>query len=96
MVGPEAANNGASAGSMVPLLTLGIPGSSATAVLLGGFLIWGLTPGPLLMEQDPEFAWGLIGSMYLGNVMLLVHQHLLRARRSPASPVSRSGSSGRS
>jgi putative tricarboxylic transport membrane protein len=72
VVGPEAANNGASAGSMVPLLTLGIPGSSATAVLLGGFLIWGLTPGPLLMEQDPEFAWGLIGSMYLGNVMLLV------------------------
>jgi putative tricarboxylic transport membrane protein len=72
VVGPEAANNGASAGSMVPLLTLGIPGSSATAVLLGGFLIWGLTPGPLLMEQNPEFAWGLIGSMYLGNVMLLV------------------------
>jgi putative tricarboxylic transport membrane protein len=72
LVGPEAANNGASAGSMVPLLTLGIPGSSATAVLLGGFLIWGLTPGPLLMEQNPEFAWGLIGSMYLGNVMLLV------------------------
>ena len=72
VVGPEAANNGASAGSMVPLLTLGIPGSSATAVLLGGFLIWGLTPGPLLMEQEPEFAWGLIGSMYLGNVMLLV------------------------
>jgi putative tricarboxylic transport membrane protein len=72
LVGPEAANNGASAGSMVPLLTLGIPGSSATAVLLGGFLIWGLTPGPLLMEQEPDFAWGLIGSMYLGNVMLLV------------------------
>jgi putative tricarboxylic transport membrane protein len=72
VVGPEAANNGASAGSMVPLLTLGIPGSSATAVLLSGFLIWGLTPGPLLMEQEPEFAWGLIGSMYLGNVMLLV------------------------
>ena len=72
VVGPEAANNGASAGSMVPLLTLGIPGSSATAVLLGGFLIWGLTPGPLLMEQEPEFAWGLIGSMYLGNAMLLV------------------------
>jgi putative tricarboxylic transport membrane protein len=72
LVGPEAANNGASAGSMVPLLTLGIPGSGATAVLLGGFLIWGLTPGPLLMEQNPDFAWGLIGSMYLGNAMLLV------------------------
>ncbi|HWL95752.1 MAG TPA: tripartite tricarboxylate transporter permease [Nocardioidaceae bacterium] len=72
LVGPEAANNAASAGSMVPLLTLGIPGSGATAVLLGGFLIWGLTPGPLLMEQNPDFAWGLIGSMYLGNAMLLV------------------------
>ena len=72
LVGPEAANNGATAGAMVPLLTLGIPGSAATAVLLGGFLMWGLQPGPLLMEQNPEFAWGLIASMYLGNVMLLV------------------------
>ncbi len=57
---------------MVPLLTLGIPGSAATAVLIGGFLMWGLQPGPLLMEQNPEFAWGLIASMYLGNVMLLL------------------------
>ena len=72
LVGPEAANNAASAGAMVPLLTLGIPGSAATAVLIGGFLMWGLQPGPLLMEQNPEFAWGLIASMYLGNVMLLL------------------------
>ena len=72
LVGPEAANNAASAGAMVPLLTLGIPGSASTAILLGGFLMWGLQPGPLLMEQNPEFAWGLIASMYLGNVMLLV------------------------
>lgn len=72
LVGPEAANNGASAGAMVPLLTLGIPGSASTAVLLGGFLMWGLQPGPLLMEQNPKFAWGLIASMYLGNVMLLL------------------------
>jgi putative tricarboxylic transport membrane protein len=72
LVGPEAANNGASAGAMVPLLTLGIPGSASTAVLLGGFLMWGLQPGPLLMEENPEFAWGLIASMYLGNVMLLL------------------------
>jgi putative tricarboxylic transport membrane protein len=57
---------------MVPLLTLGIPGSAATAVLIGGFLMWGLQPGPLLMEQNPEFAWGLIASMYLGNIMLLI------------------------
>jgi putative tricarboxylic transport membrane protein len=72
LVGPEAANNAASAGAMVPLLTLGIPGSGATAVLLGGFLVWGLQPGPLLMEQNPDFAWGLIASMYLGNIMLLL------------------------
>ncbi|RNL86237.1 tripartite tricarboxylate transporter permease [Halostreptopolyspora alba] len=72
LAGPEAANNAAATGAMVPLLTLGIPGSASTAVLLGGFLMWELKPGPLLMEQNPEFAWGLIGSMYLGNVVLLL------------------------
>ncbi|GFG48965.1 hypothetical protein MAGR_04060 [Mycolicibacterium agri] len=71
LVGPESANNAASSGAMVPLLTLGIPGGGATAVLLGGFLMWGLQPGPLLMQENPEFAWGLIASMYLGNAMLL-------------------------
>jgi putative tricarboxylic transport membrane protein len=71
LVGPESANNAASSGAMVPLLTLGIPGSASTAVLLAAFLLWGLTPGPLLMTQKPEFAWGLIASMYLGNVALL-------------------------
>ena len=71
LVGPESANNAASSGAMVPLLTLGIPGSAATAVLLAAFVLWGLTPGPLLMGQKPEFAWGLIASMYLGNVALL-------------------------
>ncbi len=71
LAGPEAANNAASSGAMVPLLTLGIPGSASTAVLLGGFLMWGLQPGPLLMQEHPDFAWGLIASMYLGNVMLL-------------------------
>jgi putative tricarboxylic transport membrane protein len=71
LVGPEAANNAASAGAMIPLLTLGIPGSASTAVLLAAFLLWGLTPGPLLMAQKPEFAWGLIASMYLGNMALL-------------------------
>jgi putative tricarboxylic transport membrane protein len=71
LVAPEAANNAASSGAMVPLLTLGIPGSGSTAVLLAAFLLWGLRPGPLLMEQNPEFAWGLIASMYLGNVALL-------------------------
>jgi putative tricarboxylic transport membrane protein len=71
LVGPESANNAASSGAMLPLLTLGIPGSGATAVLLAAFVLWGLTPGPLLMAQKPEFAWGLIASMYLGNVALL-------------------------
>jgi putative tricarboxylic transport membrane protein len=71
LVGPESANNAASSGAMVPLLTLGIPGSAATAVLLAAFVLWGLTPGPLLMTTKPEFAWGLIASMYLGNVALL-------------------------
>ena len=56
----------------MPLLTLGIPGSASTAVLLAAFLLWGLRPGPLLMSQNPEFAWGLIASMYLGNLALLL------------------------
>ncbi len=71
LAGPEAANNAASSGAMVPLLSLGLPGSASTAVLLAAFLMWGLTPGPLLMTQKPEFAWGLIASMYLGNMALL-------------------------
>ena len=71
LVAPECANNAASAGSMVPLLTLGIPGSASTAVLLAALLMWGLKPGPLLMEQNPEFAWALVASMYLGNMALL-------------------------
>lgn len=71
LVAPETANNAASAGAMIPLLTLGIPGSASTAVLLGAFLLWGLRPGPLLMVQQPTFAWTLIASMYLGNVMLV-------------------------
>ncbi|KEQ02784.1 tripartite tricarboxylate transporter permease [Pseudorhizobium pelagicum] len=72
LVAPEAANNAASSGAMIPLLTLGIPGSASTAILLAAFLMWGLRPGPLLMEQNPEFAWGLIASMYLGNMALLL------------------------
>jgi len=71
LVAPESANNAASSGAMIPLLTLGIPGSAATAVLLAAFLMWGLRPGPLFMEQNPELAWGLIASMYLGNMVLL-------------------------
>lgn len=68
----EAANSGASIGAMVPLLTLGIPGSGATAVMMGGFLIWGLQPGPMLFQNDPKFVWGLIASLLIGNIMLLL------------------------
>jgi putative tricarboxylic transport membrane protein len=56
LVGPEAANNAASSGAMVPLLTLGIPGSASTAVLMAAFVMWGLRPGPLLMSENPSFA----------------------------------------
>ncbi len=72
VAGPESANNSATAGLMVPLLALGIPFSPATAMLLGALMIQGVQPGPLLMSQRPEIFWGVVASMYLGNVMLLV------------------------
>ena len=68
---PEAANNSASTGAMLPMLTLGIPGSPTTAILLGGMVIWGLTPGPRLFVDQPEFVWGLIGSFYVSNFFAL-------------------------
>ncbi|MEL6264678.1 MAG: tripartite tricarboxylate transporter permease [Pseudomonadota bacterium] len=69
---PEAANNAASTGSMLPIITLGIPGSPTTAILLGGMIIWGLRPGPLLFTEQPDFVWGLIGSMYVANFVTLI------------------------
>jgi putative tricarboxylic transport membrane protein len=69
---PEAANNAAVNGAFVPTLTLGIPGSATTAVLLGAFLLFGIRPGPLLIEQQPELVWGLMASFYIGNVFLLI------------------------
>jgi putative tricarboxylic transport membrane protein len=69
---PESANNATSSASFVPLLALGIPASPALAVLMGGFMIYGLQPGPLLMTSNPDLVWTIIGSMYIGNVMLLV------------------------
>ncbi len=54
------------------MLTLGIPGSATTAVMLGGLMMWGLRPGPLLFEKNPDFVWGLIASLYIANVMLLI------------------------
>jgi putative tricarboxylic transport membrane protein len=72
VAGPEAANNAASVGGLVPLMTLGIPSSATTAVMLGGLLMFGLRPGPLLFEQNPDFVWGVIASMYIGNIMLVI------------------------
>ena len=71
LVAAEAANNSQPAGAMVPLLTLGIPGSAATAILLSGMILLGLQPGPLFMTDNPDLAWGIISSMYVGNVMLV-------------------------
>ncbi len=68
---PESANNSAAQGAFIPLLTLGIPGNVATAMLLGALIIHGITPGPLLLSQNPELFWGVVASMYVGNAMLL-------------------------
>jgi len=72
VVTPECANNAASTGSMLPLFTLGIPGSPTAAVLLGGLMVWGLQPGPLLFVEQQEFVWGLIGSLYIGNIVAVL------------------------
>jgi putative tricarboxylic transport membrane protein len=69
---PESANNAAATGAMVPMLTLGIPGSATTAIMLGGLMMWGLRPGPMLFEKNPQFVWGLIASQYIANVLLLI------------------------
>jgi len=69
---PESANNSASTGAMLPMMTLGIPGSPTTAVLLAGMVIWGLQPGPLLFSEQPDFVWPLIGSFYVSNVIALL------------------------
>ncbi|KGA97536.1 tripartite tricarboxylate transporter TctA [Alkalihalobacillus alcalophilus ATCC 27647 = CGMCC 1.3604] len=72
LAGPETANNAATSGAFVPLLSLGIPGSGTTAVMLGAFLVLGVQPGPLLMTENPTVFWGVIASMYIGNVFLLI------------------------
>jgi len=69
---PEGANNADAGGALVPLLTLGIPGGNTTAILLGGLILEGYKPGPLLIQEHPELFWGLVASMYIGNVLLLV------------------------
>ena len=69
---PECANNAETGGALVPMLTLGIPGSGTTAILLAAFVLWGLKPGPLMIQDNPTLFWGLVSSLYIGNVMLLV------------------------
>jgi len=69
---PEGANNSETGGALVPLLTLGIPGSGTTAVLLAALVLWGFKPGPLFIPENPALFWGLVASMYIGNVMLLI------------------------
>ncbi len=72
VAGPESANNSGSSGALIPLLTLGIPSNIATGVLFAGFLIHNITPGPLLLKEHPDIFWGIITSMYTGNVILLI------------------------
>jgi putative tricarboxylic transport membrane protein len=72
VAGPEAANNASVTGALVPLLTLGIPTSATAAVLLGAFQNYGIQPGPLLFQTQPDLVWGLIASLYIGNVLLLI------------------------
>ncbi|WP_020186474.1 tripartite tricarboxylate transporter permease [Methylopila sp. 73B] len=72
VVAPETADHAAGSSAMLPMLALGIPGSATAAVMLGGLMIWGLTPGPTLFVERPDFVWGLIASMYLGNVVAVV------------------------
>lgn len=69
---PESANNAAATGALIPLLTLGVPGSGTTAVLLGALLGLGITPGPLLLAEEPDLFWGMAASMYVGNAFLLL------------------------
>jgi putative tricarboxylic transport membrane protein len=71
VAGPESANNSASAGAFIPLLTLGIPSNPVTAILLGAMIVFGMQPGPLLLSQHPQLFWGTVASMYVGNCMLL-------------------------
>ncbi len=72
MAAPESTNNSAQSGVLIPLFSLGIPTGASTALLLGALMIYGLTPGPMLITENPQFFWGVMGSMYIGNVMLLL------------------------
>jgi putative tricarboxylic transport membrane protein len=72
VAGPESANNASAQSAFIPLFTLGIPPNVTMAILFGALLIHGLQPGPLMMKEHPDFFWGVVVSMYLGNVFLLI------------------------
>ena len=79
VIAPETAAHAAGTSALLPMLSLGVPGSPTAAVLLGGLLIWGLQPGPLLFVEQKDFVWGLIASMYLGNIVGLIIVLTMRA-----------------
>ncbi|TWF47474.1 tripartite tricarboxylate transporter permease [Neorhizobium alkalisoli] len=72
LAAPEGANNADTGGALLPVLTLGIPGGSSTAILMSALVLWGVRPGPLLMTEQPDIFWGLVASMYVGNIVLLI------------------------
>lgn len=72
IVAPEAADHSAGVSALLPMLSLGIPGSATAAVMMGGLMIWGLQPGPMLFIEQPDFVWGLIASMYIANIVAVV------------------------
>jgi len=72
VVAPEAADHSAGVSALLPMLALGVPGSATAAVMMGGLMIWGLQPGPMLFIEQPQFVWGLIASMYMANVVAIV------------------------
>ena len=95
VAGPETANNAAATSSFIPLLTLGIPANATMALMFGALLIIGVTPGPRLVSEDPELFWGVINSMYIGNILLLIMSipmvglfvKILRVRSSILAPI---------
>ena len=72
VAGPEASNNAAAAGAMVPMLALGVPGSGTTAIILGALIMFGIRPGPEMFDKNAALVWAVIASMYIGNVLLLI------------------------
>ena len=89
VAGPEAANNASAAGTLVPMLALGLPTNATAAVMLAAFTTYGIQPGPLLFEREPQLVWALIASLFIGNTLLLVHQPAAGARCGPSCCRSR-------